>query len=394
MKTGKGRDILLRTKDAVEKMGFEVIYGDTDSLMINTNTQEIQKVYQIGNKIKTEVNKMYRLLELEIDGVFRFLLLLKKKKYAALLYNVKPNGGKEFESELKLKVIGSERNTDYKHVFFYVNVEIETTMELKGLDIVRRDWAPVAAQTARAILDEIMTEQVLDDKIFKIVKILNDKAEELKSGQVQLKDLLITKQLAKNPEEYKGRQGLYHVQVAIKMNEMGKLSKKFKNGDTVPYLFCTDGKPHHPAELTSSKVKKEVKKEPVLTEKAENGESGVTEVTVKNEEEPVLEPDPMYYLTQQIHPVVSRICEPIPGLDAARIAESLGLDPTSYKKRKVYEQNAEDGALGEISDAEKYRECERFSFRCANLDCRKENVIESPYILQVTLTYREYYEVQ
>lgn len=61
--------------------------------MINTNSQEIQVVYKIGNKIKQEVNRMYRLLELEIDGVFRFLLLLKKKKYAAMTYTVKSNGG-------------------------------------------------------------------------------------------------------------------------------------------------------------------------------------------------------------------------------------------------------------------------------------------------------------
>lgn len=74
-------------------MGHDVIYGDTDSLMINSNTKEIQKVFTIGNTIKSEINKMYRLLELEIDGVFRFLLLLKKKKYAALVWNQKPNGG-------------------------------------------------------------------------------------------------------------------------------------------------------------------------------------------------------------------------------------------------------------------------------------------------------------
>jgi len=30
------------------------------------------------------VNKLYRLLEIDIDGVYKSLLLLKKKKYAAL----------------------------------------------------------------------------------------------------------------------------------------------------------------------------------------------------------------------------------------------------------------------------------------------------------------------
>jgi len=34
--------------------------------------------------VKTEVNKLYRLLEIGIDRVYKSLLLLKKKKYIAL----------------------------------------------------------------------------------------------------------------------------------------------------------------------------------------------------------------------------------------------------------------------------------------------------------------------
>ena len=37
--------------------------------------------------------------------------------------------------------------------------------------------------------------------------------------------------------------------------------------------------------------------------------------------------DYKYYLTQQIHPVVTRLCEPIDGIDAFYVAQSLGLDP-------------------------------------------------------------------
>ena len=160
----------------------------------------------------------------------------------------------------------------------------------------------------RLILDEIMTEQPLDDKIFKICKVLTEVSEKIRQGNVILKELLITKQLAKNPEDYKDAQGLYHVQVALRMNKSGNLPKKFKNGDTVSYLFCTDGLPHHIAELSSGR-------------KVETKEEAEENVEVKEE---TLEPDPEYYLSQQVHPVVSRICEPIPGLDGARIAEALG----------------------------------------------------------------------
>ena len=38
----------------------------------------------MGKQLKSEVNQLYKCLEIEIDGVFKSLLLLKKKKYAAL----------------------------------------------------------------------------------------------------------------------------------------------------------------------------------------------------------------------------------------------------------------------------------------------------------------------
>ena len=47
----KGREILLNTKKMVESYGYEVIYGDTDSLMINTRTKEFDQVHQIGRKV-------------------------------------------------------------------------------------------------------------------------------------------------------------------------------------------------------------------------------------------------------------------------------------------------------------------------------------------------------
>jgi DNA polymerase alpha subunit A len=38
----------------------------------------------MGKKLKFKVNKLYKCLEIEIYGIFKTMLLLKKKKYAAL----------------------------------------------------------------------------------------------------------------------------------------------------------------------------------------------------------------------------------------------------------------------------------------------------------------------
>lgn len=62
---------------------------------------------------------MYKQVELEVDGIFKYLLLLKKKKYAALTIARLPDGRFKMEQELK------------------------------GLDIVRRDWAPLAVTVGK-----------------------------------------------------------------------------------------------------------------------------------------------------------------------------------------------------------------------------------------------------
>jgi len=43
---------LLNTKELVEKMNFQVIYGDTDSIMINTNCSDYDQVFKIGHKVR------------------------------------------------------------------------------------------------------------------------------------------------------------------------------------------------------------------------------------------------------------------------------------------------------------------------------------------------------
>ena len=60
--------------------------------MVNTGSTDIEEVKQLGEKVKKEVNKRYKLLEIELDGVFKCMLLLKKKKYAAIKLDVAQDG--------------------------------------------------------------------------------------------------------------------------------------------------------------------------------------------------------------------------------------------------------------------------------------------------------------
>ena len=63
---------------------MQVIYGDTDSIMIRTDSAKEEEARALAQRVKREVNQRYKLLEIEQDGLFKCMLLLKKKKYAAI----------------------------------------------------------------------------------------------------------------------------------------------------------------------------------------------------------------------------------------------------------------------------------------------------------------------
>ncbi|KAJ1564578.1 DNA-directed DNA polymerase alpha catalytic subunit pol1, partial [Nowakowskiella sp. JEL0078] len=82
--TAKGREILQNTAGLAEEKNYEVIYGDTDSIMIHSNTEDLTEVRRICSDFKKTVTQRYKLLELEVDNLYKRMLLLKKKKYAGL----------------------------------------------------------------------------------------------------------------------------------------------------------------------------------------------------------------------------------------------------------------------------------------------------------------------
>jgi DNA polymerase elongation subunit (family B) len=55
--TSQGREILQSTVDLVGNLNLEVIYGDTDSIMINTGSDDIADVRAKGAAVKKEVRR-------------------------------------------------------------------------------------------------------------------------------------------------------------------------------------------------------------------------------------------------------------------------------------------------------------------------------------------------
>lgn len=98
----------------------QVIYGDTDSVMINTNQDKYEEALKIGNEFKKLINEKYRKLEIDTDAVFSRMLLLNKKKYAARKVDDDGKGGPGAVST-----------------------------EIKGLDMKRREYSKLSKNASK-----------------------------------------------------------------------------------------------------------------------------------------------------------------------------------------------------------------------------------------------------
>lgn len=158
--TFKGREILRNTKELAESQQLRVIYGDTDSVMINTNMDNMSDAIKVGEEFKKSVNERYRLLEIDIDNIFRRLLLHAKKKYAAV--NLTEVDGKYVEK-----------------------------LEVKGLDMKRREYCSLSKEVSSKLLNEILSGEDQEVVLNKIHEYLRELAGRMKEYTIPVQKYVI-----------------------------------------------------------------------------------------------------------------------------------------------------------------------------------------------------------
>jgi len=106
--TSYGRQMIEKTKEEVEKKytianGYthdaQVIYGDTDSVMVKFGTSELAKAMELGQEAADYVSgKFIKPIKLEFEKVYFPYLLINKKRYAGL-YWTNPNKWDKMDSK-------------------------------------------------------------------------------------------------------------------------------------------------------------------------------------------------------------------------------------------------------------------------------------------------------
>jgi len=210
--TRRGHEIIHRSKELIEAAGYQVIYGDTDSVFVLLGDRySDEQSKQIGDTLAKElnlwwseyINNEFRIpsyLEIEFETHYnRFIMPTirgsekgSKKRYAGLIRN----------------------GEDYRLVF-------------KGLETVRTDWTPLARRFQRELYRRIFLQLPYQDYI-------RETAEQLMRGELD-DELVYRKRLKRKLNDYI-KNIPPHVQAAKKLS-----AGQVKNLGWIEYYITLNG---------------------------------------------------------------------------------------------------------------------------------------------------------
>lgn len=159
--------------------------------------EETAEQLQLENEIKTQAQvflkdfnaELPESMELEYEGFYRRGFFVSKKRYAVIE---------------------------------------DGEIIAKGLELVRRDWAPIVKKTQESVLMAILREGDSDKAISEVKKVL----KKIKKGDVDKKEMIIHTQITKPLDQYK--QVGPHVVAARKIEEHGI---KVSRGTIIQYII-------------------------------------------------------------------------------------------------------------------------------------------------------------
>ena len=195
------RQILLQTKDIVQRAGFDLIYADTDAVFLKKKNVTRKDFETIKNVIAKETG-----LELTLEFQYKFLVLLY------------------IEADDKMEA--------RKH---YFGLTYDNELVTRGIDTRRHDSPAFIKEFQRTLLSTLFDcksyNEVLTTGYQNALVYVTQSINKLMNGEVQITDLVISKLLRQNIEKYRAL--FPHVSAAIRLNISGVIANR---GDSIQYV--------------------------------------------------------------------------------------------------------------------------------------------------------------
>jgi DNA polymerase-2 len=176
--TGSGKEILLWSKRWFEAAGFTVLYGDTDSLFVQSTRGDAAQTLEAGGRLAGALNAD---LDAHVRAQWRVLSRLELRCEKLYLKLFLPHSRNSTRG-------ASKRYAGLRHGESLDNVEFI------GMEVVRRDWTALARQVQRELYQRLFTDQPVDAYLAEVV-------QRVRGGQ--LDDALVyRKNLRKHADDY------------------------------------------------------------------------------------------------------------------------------------------------------------------------------------------------
>ena len=179
--TAYARHYIQQTIKKAEEKGFQVIYGDTDSLFIILGDKLLDKALEFKSEINYDLPGY---MELEFEGHF-------------------PKG-------IFVAIKGTEKGAKKK----YALIDKDNKLKITGFETVRRNWSAMAKDVQENVL-----RLVLQDKVTEAVEYVQGVIQDLNKGKIKLNKLIIKTQITKDLSSYSNVGP--HVAVALRMKNQG-----------------------------------------------------------------------------------------------------------------------------------------------------------------------------
>ncbi|HIH10424.1 MAG TPA: hypothetical protein HA254_07210 [Candidatus Diapherotrites archaeon] len=163
--TAWSRHYIQQAMEKAEKDGYTVLYGDTDSMLLlipNGKNEEDVRIFM--EKVNDELPDA---MELEFDGMYRRGIFVTKREGGAA----------------KKK---------------YALIDFRGNLKIVGFEYVRRDWAIVAKETQRQVIEAVLKE----GDPAKAVALTKGMIKRLKEGKVPKAELVIMTMLKRRIDKY------------------------------------------------------------------------------------------------------------------------------------------------------------------------------------------------
>ncbi|MDD0853846.1 DNA polymerase II [Halobacteriovorax sp. GB3] len=177
--TGTGQWILKKAIVYLEDRGYEVVYGDTDSVFVKIVMSDTSKMEEKSSVIAKGLNEYFQDLLLKEYGVHSELEIEYEKHYRKLYLPPARSG---------------EGGAKKRYAGLIINKNGEREIKFAGMEFVRSDWTKLAKRFQYGLYQTLFGGEEVKDYIQDFIKVVKDK--------VELNELIYTKRLTKDASEY------------------------------------------------------------------------------------------------------------------------------------------------------------------------------------------------